>query len=128
MFLQVIYPIPNPPIKDAETLTSLIRLADKRDVKAVLDAHKDYLPSTCITPPPIHTYAIFCARGREKEAEAAACRVSFASFVYLNSSPLLRFMTVGHHQRLVEFMVARDQGVREISTQHQKKMQRAAAP
>jgi len=120
MFLQIIYPIPNPPIKDAETLVSLLRLADKYDAKAALDSHKDYLPSTCIIPPPIHMYAIFCACGREKEAEAAARRVSFASLAYLNSSPLLRFMTVEHYQRLVEFMVTRDQRMREIAAQHRE--------
>ena len=65
-------------------------------------------------------YAVLCACGREKEAEAAARRISFASLAYLNSSPLLRFMTVEHYQRLIRFMVARDQRMREIVIQHQK--------
>jgi len=118
IFLQIIYPVPYPLIDDVETLASLLHLADKYDVKAVLDVHKHYLTPVCINPPPIHAYAIFCACGREKEAEAAARRVSFASLASL-SSPLLHLMTIDHYQRLVKFMVARDQKMREIAGKHQ---------
>ena len=122
MFLQIIYPIRNPPIFGDETLASLLRLADKYDAKAALDAYKGYLPSMCTTPSPIHMYAVFCACGREKEAEAAARRVSFASLAYLNSSPLLRFMTIEHYQRLIGFVVARGQRMREIVSRHREKI------
>ena len=112
-FLQFIYPIPNPPINDIETLASLLRLADKYDARAVLDAHREYLPSMCIDSPPIHIYAILCVCGRSRDAEAAARCVSFASLASL-SSPLLHLMTVEHYQRLVRFMVARDTEMRKI--------------
>ena len=121
-FLQIIYPIRNPPINGAETLASLLRLADKYDAKAALDAHKDYLPSICVGTPPIYMYATLCACGREKEAEASARRVSFASLAYLNSSPLLNFMTAEHYQRLMSFMVARDRRMREIVRKRQGKI------
>ena len=114
MLLQIIHPIRNPPIGDAKTLASLLCLADRYDAKAVLDAHKDYLPSTFVAPPSIHMYAIFCAYGREKEAEAAARRVSFTSLACLNPSPLVRLMTVEYYQRLLGSMVARDRRMREI--------------
>jgi len=122
MFLQIVYPVPNPPINDAETLASLLHLADKYDAKVVLDAYKN-LPSVCINPSPIHAYAIFCACGREKEAEAAARRVPFASLASL-SNPLLRLMTIEQYQRLVGFVVARDQKMREIAGKHQKDIAR----
>jgi len=120
LFLQIIYPIRNPPVNGAETLASLLRLADKYDAKAALDAHKDYLPSMCVGIPPIHLYAIFSARGREEEAEAAARRVSFASLASLNSSPLLSFMTAERYQRLIKFMVARGEIMREILNQRHR--------
>ncbi|KAF9645737.1 hypothetical protein BDM02DRAFT_3172725 [Thelephora ganbajun] len=118
IFLQIIYPTRNPPINDVETLASVLTLADKYDAKAVLDAHKDYLPSMCISSPPIHIYAILCACGREKEAEAAARRVSLASLTSL-SGPLLHLMAIEHYQRLVRFIVARDTKMREIASRHQ---------
>jgi len=127
LFLQIIYPIRNPPVNGAETLASLLRLADKYDAKAALDAHKDYLPSICVGSSPIHLYAIFSARGHEKKAEAAARRVSFASLAFLNSSPLLSFMTVDHYQRLIKFMVARDQRMREIINHHHKRIARESS-
>ena len=120
-FLQFIYPIPNPPIDDVETLASLISLADKYDAKAVLDAHKDYLQAMCFDSSPIHIYAILCACGREKEAEAVARRVPFASLTSL-PDPLLHLMTVEHYQQLMRFMVARDQMMRQIVTQHREKI------
>ena len=120
-FLQIIYPIPDPPINDVETLASLIRLADKYDAKAALDAHKDYLLSACTDSPPIHVYAILCACDREKEAEAAARRVPFASLTSL-AGTLLHLMTVDHYQRLMRFMVARDTRMWEIMREHQKKI------
>ena len=122
VFLQVIYPFRNPPIEDVEAMASLLRLADKYDAKVALDAYKDYLPSMCIDPPPIHMYAVMCAFGREKEARAAARRVSFASLAHLNSCPLLRLMTVEHYQRLIKFMIARDQKMRAIVSSHQSKI------
>ena len=122
LFLQIIYPIRNPPTNGAETLASLLRLADKYDAKVALDAHKDYLPSICVGIPPIYMYAIFSARGREKEAEAAARRVSFASLTFLKSSPLLSSMTVEHYQRLMEFMVARDKKMRQMISRHHQQI------
>jgi len=97
MFLQIIYPVRTPSISDAEALASLSQTS-------------------------IHMYAIFCAYGREKEAEAAARRVSFASLAHLNSSPLLRLMTVEYYQRLLGFIVARDQRTREIVIRHREKI------
>jgi hypothetical protein len=119
MFLRFIYPIPNPPINDIETLASLLRLADKYDAKAVLDAHKEYLPSMYVDSPPIHIYAILCVCGRKKDAEAAARRVSFTSLASL-SGPLLHLMTIEHYQRLVRFMVARDTEMRKILNRHRE--------
>ena len=118
IFLQIIYPFHNPPIDNAEAVASLLRLADKYNAGVALDAYKDYLPSMCINPPPIHMYAASCACGRETEAQAAARRVSFASLAHLNSCPLLRLMTVEHYQRLIKFMIARDQRMREIVSRH----------
>jgi len=113
-FLRIIYPTPNPPINNIETLASVIRLADKYGAEAVLDVRGEYLLSMCLDSPPVHTYAILCVCGREREAEAAARRVSFASLASLSSHPLLRLMTTEHYQRLVGFMVARDKRTREI--------------
>ncbi|KAF9781556.1 hypothetical protein BJ322DRAFT_230354 [Thelephora terrestris] len=93
IFLQIIYPMRNPSINDPQTLASVLRLADKYDAKAVLDARKDYALSIPIDPPPIHLYVVFSACGREKEAEAAARRVPFTSLAVL-SGPLLPLMTV----------------------------------
>lgn len=122
-FLQIIYPIPNPPINDIETLASVIRLADKYNAEAILDVHREYLLSMCLDSPPVHIYAILCICGREKEAEAAARRISFASLASLSSHPLLRFVTIEHYQRLVKFMVARDKKMREILNKHQVEIQ-----
>ena len=119
-FLQIIYPTRNPLIDDAETLASVLRTADKYGAQAALNAHKDYLPLMYIDSPPIHKYAILCACGREKEAEAAARCVSFASLASLNSHPLLRVMTIEHYQRLIRFMVVRDKRTREIVSSHQE--------
>jgi len=114
MFLQIIYPTPNPPINNIETLASVLRLADKYNAGAVLEVHKEYLLSMCLDSPPVHIYAILSVCGREKEAEAAARRVSFASLASLSSHPLLRLMTAEHYHRLVRFMVARDKRMRDI--------------
>ena len=122
IFLQVIYPFCNPPIDDVEAVASLLRLADKYDAKVALDAYKDYLPSTCTSPPPIHMYAVLCVCGREKETQAAARRVSFASLAHLNSCPLLRLTTAEHYQRLIQFMIARDQRTREIVSRHRTRI------
>jgi len=124
MFLQIIYPTPNPPINNLETSASVLRLADKYDAGSVLDAHKEYLLSMCLDSPPIHAYAILCACGREKEAEAAARRVSFASLASLSSHPLLRLMSVEHYQRLVRFMVSRDKRMREILSERRAEIER----
>jgi hypothetical protein len=73
IFLQIIYPVRKPLIENVETLAYIPKLADKYDAKAVLDC----LPLLCPSPaPPIHLYAILCACGREKEAEAVARRIS----------------------------------------------------
>jgi len=117
-FLQIIYPGRNPLTNDIETLASVLRLADKYDAKDVLDAHKDYIPSTYSKLPPIEMYAILCACGREEEAGAAARRVSFASLQILDSNPLLQLITAAQYQRLVSFMTARDRKTREIVGRH----------
>jgi len=124
MFLRIIYPTPNPPINDIETLVSVLRLADKYHAEVVLDAHKEYLLSMSLDSPPVHTYAILCICGREKEAESAARRISFASLASLSSHPLLRLMTVEHYHRLVRFMVARDRGMSEFLKVHQTKTEK----
>ena len=119
IFLQFLYPTRNPLINDAETLVSVLRLADKYDVEAVFDAHREYLPSALVNSPPIHAYAVLCALGGcEKEVEAAARRISFASLASLNSHPLLRLMTTEHYQRLLAFMVARGNRTRQIVERH----------
>ena len=118
IFLQIIYPFPKPHIDDVEAVASLLRLADKYDAEVVLDAYKDYLPSICRNPPPIHMYAVLCACGRQEEAQTAARRVSFASLAHLNSCPLLRLMTAEHYQRLIKFMIARDRRTRQIVSQY----------
>jgi len=117
-FLQIIYPTPDPLINDIETLASVLRLADKYDAKGVLGAHKDYLPSTYSTLPPIQMYAILCACGHEEEAGAAARRVSLASLETLDSSPLLQFITTTQYQRLVSFITAREKMMRKILSWH----------
>jgi len=113
-FLQIVYPTPDPPINDTETLASVLRLADKYNAGAILDICKEYLLSTCPDSPPIYIYAILCICGREKEAEAAARRVPLASLASLGSHPLLRLMTVEHHRRLTRFVVTRGERMREI--------------
>lgn len=113
MFLQIIYPIPNPPIDGLEALASVLKLADKYEAKAVLDAHRGYLSPPSTSFPPIHIYAILCACGREKEAEAIARQVPLASLELL-SDPLLQLMTLGHYHQLMQSMVARDKKMREI--------------
>ena len=117
-FLQIIYPAHNPLINNVETLASVIRLADKYDARAVLGVHKDYLPSTYSNLPPVQIYAILCACGREEEAGAAARRVPFASLKTLDSNPLLQLITTTQYQRLVSFMTARDQRMRQIINKH----------
>ena len=119
MFLQIVYPTPNPPINDIEALVSVLRLADKYNAGVVLDAHKDFLQSTGLDSPPVHVYAILCICGRKKESEAAARRVPFASLASLTSHPLLRLMTVEHYHRLVVFMVTRDKRMWEILNKRQ---------
>jgi len=116
-FLQIIYPIPNPPTNDIETLSSLLRLADKYDAKVVFDVFKIYFPSTHIDLPPIHIYAILCACGSEKEAEAVARRVPFASLTCLGSRHLHLMTTVQYH-RLVSFLAARHKRMQQIVSQH----------
>jgi len=118
IFLLIIYPTRKPLIDDIQTLASVLRLADKYDAKDVLDVQRDYLPSTYNTLSPIQIYAILCACGREEEAGAAARRVPFASLKTLDSSPLLQLMTIAQYQRLVSFMTARDQRMREIVNKH----------
>lgn len=113
-FLRVIYPVPNPPIHNVELLASLLRLADKYDVKAIFSAHKIYFPTISAGLLPVHEYAILCVSGREKEAEAAARRVPFASLTSLDSSTLLDLMTTVQYHRLASFMVTRDQRMRQI--------------
>jgi len=128
MFLRTIYPTPNPPIGDTETLASVLRLAVKYHAGAVLDAHKEHLLSTCLDSPYVHTYAILCICGSEKETEAAARRVSFASLASLSSHPMLGLMTVEHYQRLVRFIVARDKGMWEILNRRQAEVERSILP
>lgn len=118
IFLLIIYPARKPLIDDIQTLASVLRLADKYDAKDVLDIQWDYLPSTYNNLPPIQMYAILCACGREEEAGAAARRVPFASLKTLDSSPLLQLMTIAQYQRLVSFMIARDQRMRNIVNKH----------
>lgn len=124
VFLRIIYPTSRPPIGNLETWAPVIRLADKYDAEVVLDVHREYLLSTCLNSPPIHVYAILCFCGREKEAEAVARRVSFASLASLHSHPLSRLMTFEHYQRLVMFMVARDKRMREILSKWQAEIQK----
>ena len=124
VFLRIIYPTPNPPINDIETLASILRLADKYNAEAIFDVHKEYLLSMYIDSPPVHIYAIFCICGREQEAEAAARRVPFASLADLSSHPLLSLMTVEHYHRLVRFMLARDKRMREILDERRQETRR----
>ena len=120
IFLLIIYPARKPLINDVQTLASVLCLADKYDAKGVLDVQRDYLPSTYGTLSPIQMYTILCACGREEEAGAAARRVPFASLKTLDSSPLLQLITIAQYQRLVSFMTARDQRMREIVSEHHK--------
>ena len=105
IFLQIIYPVHNPPIKDLKTLASSLKLADKYGAIALLDASNDYLISVFANSPPIHIYMMLCVCGREEEAESFACRVPFASLGSL-SGPLLHLITTQHYHQLVQFMVA----------------------
>ena len=125
IFLQIIYPTHNPPINNIETLVSILRLAEKYGAKAVVDAHKEYLLSMATDSPPIHLYAILCACGRKKEAEAAARRIPLESLVSLDSQPLLHLMTVEHYQRLIRFIIARNKRTREIVNRHREKIERS---
>ena len=118
MFLQLIYPTRSYLASDADTLASILRLADKYDAKGVLDTYKDYLPPNHCDFPPIQVYAILCTYGREKEVEAVARRVPFASLKSLGTTPLLQLASVTQYQRLVSFMTARDQRMREIVSGH----------
>jgi hypothetical protein len=119
LFLQIIYPIPNPPISDVETFASLLRLTDKYDAKVAPDIHKNYLPSMRSNYP-LQTYAILCAFGDEKEAEAVARCAPFESLARPNSSPLFDLMTTMQYHRLVSFMISRDQRMREIVHRHRE--------
>ena len=119
IFLQIIYPVPNSPINDLDTLTSVLKLADKYDAKAALDVYKDYLPLTRDDLPPVELYAILCVCCREREAEAAARRVPLASLSSL-PGPMLQLMTVDHYHRLVAFVVTRENAMREIVARHQR--------
>ena len=124
IFLQIIYPTHSPPINSVETLASVLRLAEKYDAKAVADAHREYLLSMSTDSPPIHLYAILCACGREKEAEAAARRISLESLMSLDSQPLLHLMTVEHYQRLMRFIIVRNKKTREIVSMHRTRIER----
>ena len=123
IFLQIVYPTRSPLINNIETLASVLRLAEKYDAKAVIDAHKEYLLSICTDSPPIHLYAILCACGREKEAEAAARRIPLESLMPLDSHPLLHLMTIEHYQRLVRFVIARNKRTREIVSKHRARIE-----
>jgi hypothetical protein len=118
MFLRIIHPTRTPLINDLGTVAAVLRLADKYDVRDVLDVHRDYLPSTYSSLLPIQIYAILCACGHEGEAGAAARRVSFASLKTLDSNPLLPLITTTQYQRLASFMTARDERMREIIRRH----------
>ena len=119
IFLQIIHPIPNPCISDVETFVSLLRLTDKYDAKVAPDIHKNYLPSMRSNYP-LQTYAILCAFGDEKEAEAVTRCTPFASLARPNSSLLLDLMTTMQYHRLVSFMIFRDQRTREIVHRRRK--------
>jgi hypothetical protein len=119
LFLQIIYPITNPPISDVETLASILRIADKYDAKVAPDIHKNYLPSMRGNSP-LQTYAILCVSGDEKEAEAVVRRAPFASLTCPNSSSLFDLMTAVQYHRLVTFIIARDQRTREIVSRHRE--------
>jgi len=67
------------------------------DVKAVLDPHNSYVPSTRSNPPPTHMYVTLCPYSHEKEAEVVARGVPFVSLTLL-PNPLLCFMPVEHYQ------------------------------
>ena len=118
IFLQIIYPTPNPLISDIETLASVLRLGDKYDAKAIRDVHAYYHPSAYSNLPPVQMYAILCASGREGDAGAAARRVPFAALETLDSSPLLQLITTTQYQRLVSFMAVRDRKMRQIVNKH----------
>ena len=119
MFLRLIYPTRSCLVSDADTLASILRLADKYDAKGVLDVYKDYLPPDHCDFPPIQMYAIPCTCGREK-VEAVARRVPFASLKSLGTTPLLQLASVTQYQRLVSFMTAGDQRMREIVSGHRE--------
>ena len=127
MFLQIIYPIPNPLIDGAETFASVLRLADKYDTKAVFDACNYYLPSIRNNSP-LQSYGILCVCGREKEARAVARRAPFASLTCPDSSPLLDLMTTKQYHRLMSFMIARDRRTRQIVGEHQAEIRREGSP
>jgi len=65
IFLRTIYPTRNPPITDAKTLVTVLRLAGKYDAKDVLDIHEDRLPLSSGDFTPIDMYTVLCACGRE---------------------------------------------------------------
>jgi len=122
-FLRIIYPTRGPLVDDIETSTSVLRLADKYDAGVVLDVYMDHLPSMSSNLLPIQVYAILCACGREEEAGAVARRISFASLKTLKSNPLLQLITGTHYQRLVSFVTARDEMMREIVERHRLRIQ-----
>ena len=123
-FLRIIYPTRGPLVDNIETLTSVLRLADKYDAGVVLDVYKDHLPSMSSNVPPIQMYAILCACGRDEDAGAVARRVSFASLKTLKSNPLLQLITATQYQSLVSFMTARDELMRRIVETHQYRIEK----
>ena len=125
IFLQIIYPNRNPLINNIETLVSILHLADKYNAEAIRDVHAYYLPPMYSNLPPVQMYAILCACGRERDAGAAARRVSFASLETLDSNPLLQFITTAQYQRLVSFMTVRDRKMRQIVNKHRAKIARS---
>ena len=121
-FLRIIYPTRGPLVNDIETLTSVLRLADKYDAGVVLDVYKDHLSSMSHDFPPIQMYAILCACGREENAGAVARRISFASLKTLESNPLLQLITATHYQRLVSLITTRDERMRGIIKIHRQRI------
>ena len=119
MFLQIIYPTPNPPINDFKMYASLLCLKDKYDAKAILDALKYSLPLLGKSSP-LQTYAILCASGQEWEVQNAARRTPFESLIHPDSGPLLNLLTVMQYRRLVAFMVTRDEKTRQIVRWHKE--------
>jgi hypothetical protein len=117
IFLRIIYPIHGSPTDDAESLASVLCLADNHDAKVAPDTHKESLPRICINFPPIYKHANLCVCGCDKDAEAAVRRVPFTLSTSL-SSLLLYLTTVGHYHRLKRLMVAQDRRMWQIVSRH----------